>query len=305
MKTQFPNWAIGSVLFVTLLTNVSGAGVTETDHKSNEPILVQSATSDTPTINRDILTIYDSQARPSDRLKAVHSLGDDLNRHEIVLLYNFLTAAPGKNESNLAGLRYVKNEVFGALREQKAPPSDLIDVSIAIYRDHKQDFVTRDYAVQSLSDWFTDVPTTPEQERNIYNAMVEAAHDGTSIAGTAIVNLDRIFEEATPQRKSEIDRLALEIATSREADATARSSAIQVCADRGVKQVLPVAEQLAQTPGPTALRLSAIAAIGRLGSPNAETILRKLEAEQNENLKPAIESARRTLQYKFSKIASF
>lgn len=269
--------------------------------KNPVTLVLQSGPLETPVVNRDILTIYDSHAQPSERLQAVHDLADDLSRQEIVLLYNFLEALPSKAESNLGGLRYVKNEVFNVLRDQQVAPADLIDVSINVYRNAKQDFVTRDYAVQNLANWCAEITTTAEQQTAIYNALVEAAHDGTSIAGTAIVNLDRVFKNSTSHRNRQIDEIALEIATSTKADSTARSSAIQVCSERGLTQVLPTIERLAQGQEPNALRLSAIAALGALGGSNAGDILRQLQVQGDEDLRPAVEAALHTFQHKLSK----
>jgi len=53
------------------------------------------------------------------------------------------------------------------------------------------------------------------------------------------------------------------MAQSQDTDTATRLTAIQVCAERGLKEVVPVAETLARTPDCLPLRLSAIAAVDR------------------------------------------
>jgi hypothetical protein len=53
-----------------------------------------------------------------------------------------------------------------------------------------------------------------------------------------------------------------------------RLTALQVCSEMGVKEILPVAERLAQSGVEPPIRISAIAVMGRLGG---GTIVGKLE----------------------------
>jgi hypothetical protein len=63
---------------------------------------------------------------------------------------------------------------------------------------------------------------------------------------------------------AELDRCALQMARSSGADKAARLTAIQVCAERGLKELLPAIEPLVNTADCVPLGLSAAAATRRL-----------------------------------------
>jgi hypothetical protein len=73
---------------------------------------------------------------------------------------------------------------------------------------------------------------------------------------------------------------------------------MQVCAERGAVAALPAIQALAQREGATALQISAIAALGRLGGPEQAALLRRLQAQGNQALEPAIDAALRRLEGK-------
>jgi hypothetical protein len=75
----------------------------------------------------------------------------------------------------------------------------------------------------------------------------------------------------------------------------ARITAVGICAERGVAQALPEIERLAQARGQTALQLSAIAALGKLGKTEDAALLRRLGRGADMALRPAIESALKRL----------
>lgn len=103
--------------------------------------------------------------------------------------------------------------------------------------------------------------------------------------------------------KNEINRTALRLAASDSTCVAARITAIQVCAERGLTGILPTVQALAETPGQTALRISAIAALGRLGGEEQAALLRQPEIAENEALRPAVQAALQRLQQKLPGLA--
>jgi hypothetical protein len=65
--------------------------------------------------------------------------------------------------------------------------------------------------------------------------------------------------------REESNRMAIRLARNSEAQTAARIIAVQICAERGLRQALPAIERLAQEADCVALRLSAQAALCRLG----------------------------------------
>jgi hypothetical protein len=257
-------------------------------------------------------------------------LGQDLSRDQISQLYAFLKAMPGPQGRNLAALNLLKNNIVCRLQDQVHPPAGLSATLIEVYLDRAQDPVARDYALQHLITWHQQgAADAPEAKVRIQSALRQAAQEKTSIAGTALLGLHRINSERQEMllggdnlfqsagsllgdglnrfpaggaiNDDEISQAALRMLAATNLPCASRITAIQVCAEREVAQALPAIQTLAQTNGNTALRISAIAALGWLGGPEQAALLQRLEAEQNQALKPAIEGALRRLRSRLLK----
>lgn len=157
----------------------------------------------------------------------------------------------------------------------------------------------RDYAIQHLVSWYEQGATDqPEAKEKIRAILHQATRETNSIAGTALVGMHRLSIDDSDFSRDEINNLALSLAVSAESNPATRLTAIQVCAERGIKAVLPAIESIPQTPGSLPMRLSAIAALGRLGGQQNTAPLRQLEAGQEETLRPALRAALRHLKEK-------
>lgn len=224
------------------------------------------------------------------RIGLVHSLGSDLNTEAVVTLYDFLEKPPGAAENNLAGLHALKNEILNALRSQANQPEDLTDVLAEIYYEKKQDDVTRDYAIQHMVSWFDEYDSSDSREK-IRKVLQSAIWKTNSVAGTALLGLHRLSFNHKSISPEEIDQHALSMAQSDKAQIAARITAIQICAERNLQQVLPTVRLLAVTANSVPLRLSSVAALGRLGGPEEAALLHRLRSGNNEALQTAISRA--------------
>jgi len=240
--------------------------------------------------------ILNPRANIRDRLEAAQFLGEDLGCGEVDTLYCFLKSHPDARENNMAGLHALKNDVINALKDQSTPPAGLTATLIGIYQDRAQDFVTRDYAIQHLTSWCgRGAGDAPDAKERIHAILREATQEHTTIAGTALLGLHRLSLADRSLNRAQIDRRALEMVTMPETAVAARITAVGICAERGVAQALPEIERLAQARGQTALQLSAIAALGKLGKTEDAALLRRLGRGADMALRPAIESALKRL----------
>ena len=238
-------------------------------------------------------------ASMGDRFEAVHALGPNLSRDHIAVLTVFLKLPPRASEKNLPGLHGLNNDLLNVLRNQTTPPAGLTDTLLEIYRDAAQDSVIRDYAIQHLFLWYEQgAHDTLDAKEKIRAVLHEATRQNTSTAGTALLGLHRLSAGDAAFSQQEIDRLALSLALSADTELATRITAIQVCAERGISEVLPTMELLARTSRCVPLRLSAIAALGRLGGPEHAGRLRQVAGGQNEAVRPALQSALRRLEQK-------
>lgn len=254
--------------------------------------------------------IFDGEAGIPERLSAVTRLGQDLTRDQISLLYAFLESLPGPQERNLAALNLLKNDIASRLQDQIQPPAGLAATLIEVYRNPAQDPVARDYALQHLITWHEQgAADAPDAKARIQVVLRQAAEENTSSAGTALLGLHRLntgerhttlLAEGAINDEA-ISQAALRMVASADLPCASRITAIQVCAEREVAQALPAIQTLAQAEGSTALRISAIAALGWLGGPEQAALLQRLETEPNQALKPALQGALRRLQARLLK----
>jgi hypothetical protein len=235
----------------------------------------------------------------AERFRSVRALGEHLSEAEILALYAFLKSPPQPEETNLQGLHALKNDMLNVLRHQATAPAGLTANLINLYRDPAQDCVIRDYALQHLVAWYEQgAADAPDAKADIRAVLRDAVQDHRSLAGTALLGMHRLSAEHAAFDAAEIDSLALSLARSAGTDPAARVTAIQVCAERGLKEALPVINTFAQTGENIALRLSAIAALGRLGATEQANMLRRLESGPEDALRAALRAAMRQLQQK-------
>ena len=258
----------------------------ETPHEINVTALAPSTIE--PIINPSVAI--------DERLWAVHALGSTLGQDEIASLYSFLKSKPARDESDVAQLHGLKNDILNVLRQQATPAIGLTQLLIEIYQDTTQDCVMRDYAIQHAVTWFEqDAPDTPDAKDRIRKLLRRAAQEPDSLAGTALLGMHRLSTTDLSFKREEIDQLALSHAVSVASDRATRITAIQVCSERGLKAVLPAIQTFPETPGSLPLRLSAIAAIGRLGNEQNGEQLQHVEARQEQSLSTAINAALKQL----------
>jgi hypothetical protein len=202
-----------------------------------------------------------------ERLDAVNALGRGLSREEIALLWEFLSSPPAAQEKNVPDLEGLKNDILNVLRRQSPPPSGFTETLIGIYRDPAQDSVIRDYAIQHLVVWYEQgAPDTPQARDRIRAALFEAAGESGSIAGTALLGLHLLSAEDPALGQDDINRVALRLVCSAKTQVASRITAIQVCAERGLKEAVPAIQAVAEAQGCVPLRLSALAALARLNA---------------------------------------
>jgi hypothetical protein len=230
------------------------------------------------------------------RFQAVHAMKGPLSRTQVETLYSFLRTSGAKRGTTEAGEHVLKNDVMDLLCREKVLPPDLLSNLCALAREQQQDEVTRDYAVQhvvslclkSAEQFETDRPAARE-------TLWDALSDTGSLPGTAILGLHRLSATDAGLDAAQVSDAALKLALQPGADELVRLTALQVCAERQLKEILPEATRLAKGAGNLPLRLSAIAALGSAGGKPEKELLETLRSGGEKPLQPAVESALRRL----------
>src|SRR5208282_854053 len=232
------------------------------------------------------------QESPAVRWAAVRALGTHLNQAERTALYDYLRGHELDPPGAMRGV--IKNDVILALKSQEPPPRELPGVLLSMFYDQAQDPVIRNYALQHLGTWYERVA----EKTQVLDALWVGTTDiDPSIQGTALIGLSRLVQGSaasqpppagatgsqplSPNRGADVDtaRLAAAastLATDPAANDVARLTALQVCAELGIKGVLPAAVSLAEGAGGVPLRMSAVAAVGALGSSDQAPLLNRL-----------------------------
>ncbi len=249
--------------------------------------------------------IFDAAAPITDRFRAVSRLRSDLDTNQIAALYKFLSNPILPFETNVPGLHALKNEIVCRLQDQTHPAWGLTTTLIGIYRDRRQDDVTRDYALQHLVTWCEQgAADAQEAKARIRDVLREALTENSSISATALLGLHRLTPHEGDGAENEIGISALKLLRSGQS-AASTATAIQVCAEREVSEALPVLREIAWDNRTLALRVSAIAALGRLGGPPEIAVLQQIEEEKEKAVEPSVTAALRRLRAKISRMPAF
>ena len=234
------------------------------------------------------------------RVAAVHRLGNRLPRPEVEALYEFLERKlETQGELTLLEFNAVKNDALEKLLEQDALPEDLGHEMVNMYRDRALDPVWRAYCVQHFFAYYekkwpagrTAAEADAEREA-LMKAYGEAvAETDGNIAGTALIGMSTLSESHPEIDRNAVAGKALAIATDGKAGVESRITAVQICATMGRTEVLLTARGLAEQGAVVPLRLSAIAALGQVGTAEDGAVLSRVAAGKEPYTRRAAEKA--------------
>jgi len=228
-----------------------------------------------------------------ERVDAVRAIRPPLTDAERDAFYRYLRV-PANEPQNQAGEDWLRNELLDKFVQQEVLPAGLPDLLVAIYQDHDQDVVMRDYAVQHMAPAYERADA--ENQAKLQAAMWQATTEtDTSIAGTALLALLDMSQSGSSLDRGRIAKTASNLAMDNQCGELSRITAVQVCGRMNVGQALPVIEQLAQQADSIPLRIAATAALGDMGRPDNTGLLNRLAASAEPRQVLAAQSALRRL----------
>lgn len=226
------------------------------------------------------------------RIQAANRLRDGMQADVQAALLQFLHKAPAAEPTlALAELNTLKNDVANALVQQSNPLPQLEKELEAMYRDPATDATWRDFCIQFLGTRGT-LTQDAKTRKAILNVLREAVCDRREmLAGTALLALQRNIG-ADMELKKNVADWAVKLAQDAEASKYSRTTALQVAAGMGCKEVLPLARSLAADDGAfVPLRISATAAVGMLGDGSDRALLEGLASGKEPRLHVAAKAA--------------
>ncbi|MFC7339517.1 hypothetical protein ACFQY0_20160 [Haloferula chungangensis] len=244
------------------------------------------------------------------RMDALRSLSRNLEGRDLQVVLDFIGVNKTKDCS--PGQWYgLQDSVLTALRRQNRPPEGLTPALVALYRE-SGNVTLQDYAVQHMRSWYGDRGSfdkhekDPVRQRLLLDALIDAGgRRDQSYCGTALMALhsfdtspvlatDELVKEQMADHLVNLDSRILEAARESDTQKLCRISALQLCAMRGIREILPVARVLASDDAADInLRISAIAVLGKMGSLTEDAAFLRRVQQRNRRLSfaagPALE----------------
>lgn len=172
---------------------------------------------------------------------------------------------------------------------------------VNLFGNNELDLVTRDYALQHLGALLVRLEEDPdcgkllspdEQALDAHAVIWQATNEiDSSIAGTALLAMNRLSEFDDNVDAGRVHHQALSIVQNPEASTLARATAFQFCS----REALGVARSLADSSEHLAEKSAAIAMIGRTGDPQDALFLQQIEKQAAPQFKTVIDEALKTL----------
>jgi hypothetical protein len=274
--------------------------------KPSSPVMPKPAI-DPAKMPETVRSIVDLQHNYRERLETARKLPPNLSSAELDALFAFLRERHTEDEDQ--GGHALKNDVMDALTQQEPLAPQIVALFVELYRDRNQHVVIRDYAVQHLSMAYERlIPSSEGKADGARTGRAEIAgylwealsETDSTIAGTALMGLNRISENTTELDRNRIAATAVKLAGDPGVGDAARISALQVGARLNNPETLPLSVKLLEGETPAGIRLSAIGAIGLLGSQRELPALNRIIEEGSPMLRPAATTAVGRIQQRLS-----
>lgn len=237
--------------------------------------------------------VMDEQGDYLDRLSAAALVATtNLTSTDQEALYDFLLKRSPLDEDQRGHV--LKNELLNGLCETKPPPVGLGGVLERMYRDPNQHIVVRDYAVQHLVALYEGIERASENDRlaraseaaRVRELFWEALSEtDNSIAGTALLGLAHLSGNRREFDRDRLAAAAVDLAREESTGELTRITALQVSAQLGVREMIPVLMQIAQESQSISLRISAIGALGTLRATESLDLLNTILGGPEQRLK--------------------
>lgn len=237
------------------------------------------------------------------RRKAIARIGANLNSTEIRLMLEFLDRKlVEQTEYSSIVYNAIKNEISWNLLHQTPPIESYCNALVKMYRDPQHDYIWRDYCIQHMMLYCARLKADNESNSNsaITYSVFACLHDAVKkiqspLAGTALIGMATIAGDSAVFNDINLAEMATSIAKDPQACNETRATAIQIAADRGDPNILPLARELVSTHKDAVLRVSAIAAIGKTGGSADLETLEKLSHHRDSRISTAARHAHQKL----------
>jgi len=262
---------VAAVGIFSVLLLVAGVLIYKYHHAAVKPPPPKPA-APAPVKKSGLETACDPSETLDARILGVKGLGRNLPPEDVARVKELLFRR-GENET-------LRNECGTTLLHQ-SKPVDILDELVASHQDMDESRKWRDYSSQFISRFYMN--GTEEARVRAVDALVETI-DGADpeLTSTAMISLQRIGDVDPSVRRLSTSMSSAHLNSS---NPTVANTALNLAIQRGDKLILPMSRKRAQTSKDMRMRLSSIAAIGRLGGAEDEALLKKLAGDKDSRVR--------------------
>lgn len=235
----------------------------------------------------------------------VHALSTDMAVEDVNGVLELLNSKFDEQDAlSILEVNAVKNDALDKLIRQKKMHDGLSQRISEMFHDRRQDTLWRDYCIQHLqmlheAKWPTGRPSDIDQ---VDAALIKATYweaveeSDSTIAGTALIGLERISLRDPDYNRPKIARKALAMAGDETCSLASRIAAVQVCVKMSASGVLPIARAiLRDRKSSTPLQMACVAALVAMGSEADDGLLDSIEKTGSPYVRRSVTRARKDL----------
>ena len=237
-----------------------------------------------------LASLFSDESSYITRCKFVNGLKSDLLADEVDALLGFIESDPEEVGLMRGHFNSVADKVINVLQRQKTVPPALVDSLINMFNDPSDHFTWRDYCVQHLGSLYADEASAGR--RDAIRAVFEAAMKPEArMSGTVVLALRNNIGQEGISKEFVRDKVSA-VALDEEQPDSSRLTAIQVAAELGDRDMLPLAREIVPSRKYTVpFRMSSMATIGILGDASDLELLKKYTKSSDMRLRFASQAA--------------
>lgn len=234
--------------------------------------------------------LFSHESSYLNRCRFARSLSRDQSDEEVNALLQFIISSPQYVGLTRDHFNSVGDKVINALERQNAMPPVLIDYLMMMFRDEEGNHTWRDYCIQHLGSTYSSDAASGKREQ-ILQVWDEAIKPEVRMSGTVVLALQlNIGQEGVS--KAYAAGKAAEVAVDENQSDASRLTAIQIAAELGDEEMLPLAREIVSSREcSVSLRMSSMATIGILGNASDLDLLGEYTSSSDMRLRLASRAA--------------
>ena len=233
-----------------------------------------------------------STAITTRRAGSSREIASSVSDADVQVLRGDLQRIRNPNAANIEDERSLVNEMLRCLKNGEHLRGNYENVLVGIYRDTNQDAVIRDYSIQFLGDYYESAKDKALVESVLWDAAMEK--QGT-IAGTALLALNRISKASDQNDRDQLCNETLKIASDDSYGQAARTTALRLCGMQKTAGAIPIAQRILRKSDCVSLRIAAAATLGDLRAEESIPLLKSVSGSLEDPARYAAQNALRKI----------